>query len=99
MSEHSPVTDAMRAMIGKEGEPVTAWDAVCKAEIRRYVQAVMDDNPIYWDEEYAKNTKFGGVVAPGTFLYRAFRQTPGTPDPLETPTPELLLLVTKGNVP
>jgi acyl dehydratase len=38
-----------------------------KGHIRRFAQAIGDDNPLYYDEEYAKKNRYGGIVAPPTF--------------------------------
>ncbi|MDP1671286.1 MAG: MaoC family dehydratase N-terminal domain-containing protein [Alphaproteobacteria bacterium] len=35
--------------------------------IMMFARSVGDDNPIYHDEEYAKTTEVGGVIAPPTF--------------------------------
>lgn len=78
----SLITDEMRAAIGREGDPKTAWDEVSRTEIRRYAQAVMDPNPIYWDETHARATKFGGVVAPPFLPSKMFRVPPDAADPL-----------------
>jgi len=77
------VTDEVRALIGVESAPVTAHDAVEKGAIRRHCQAIMDDDALYWDDEYAATTPYGGVVAPPLFPLHAFRRAPGTPDPLD----------------
>ena len=41
---------------------------VDKSGIRRFANAVEDFNPLYWDEEYAKNSKYGSVIAPPGFF-------------------------------
>jgi acyl dehydratase len=76
------ITDEMRAAIGRESSPRTAWDEVSRGEIRRYAQAVMDPNPVYWDEGHARGTKFGGVVAPPFLPGKIYRVPPDAPDPL-----------------
>lgn len=38
-----------------------------RGKIREFAAAIEDDNPIYYDLEYAKKTKFGGILAPPTF--------------------------------
>ena len=43
---------------GQLWEPCTAMD------IRRWVMAMDYPNPLHWDEEFARNSKFGGIVAP-----------------------------------
>jgi acyl dehydratase len=52
------------------GKPVVFaefWDACGATDIRRWVQAMDYPNPIHWDEEFARNSKFGGIVAPQSF--------------------------------
>lgn len=36
--------------------------------ILQFARAIGDENPIYRDEEYARGTELGGVIAPPTFL-------------------------------
>jgi acyl dehydratase len=36
-------------------------------DIRRWVMAMDYPNPIHWDHEFAKSSKFGGIVAPQSF--------------------------------
>ena len=66
--EGSVITDEMRAMIGKPlGEPYTAGEAYL-GNIRKFAKAVGDNNPLWSDEEYAKGTRWGGVISPPTFV-------------------------------
>jgi len=37
--------------------------------IRRFAIAIGDPNPIYFDEEFARKTIYGGIIAPHTFLF------------------------------
>jgi len=76
------ITDEVKALIGLESEWVEAPDPVERSEIRRHVQAVMDDDPLYWDEQEAATTRYGGVVAPPLFPLHALRPAAGAPDPL-----------------
>jgi len=39
-----------------------------KGMIRRFAQAIGDLNPLWQDEEYARKTKYGGIIAPPTFM-------------------------------
>jgi len=36
-------------------------------KIREYAEAIRDDNPLYRDEEAARHSPFGGIIAPPTF--------------------------------
>ena len=76
------VTDAVRAHIGREREELESWDEVCRSELRRFSQAIPDPDPIYWDEEVGRRTRFGGIVAPPLFPVDAFRTPPYWPDRL-----------------
>lgn len=53
-----------KSEIGNTGKPVTMQ--VERGKIREFARAIKDDNPLYFDEEYAKKTA-GGVVPPPTF--------------------------------
>ena len=80
------ITDEIRAMIGKEAPPLTSCDEVSTGDIRRFVQAVMDDSAIYYDAKKAAQTKYGGIVCPGSFpITFVRRRAPGTPDPVASP--------------
>lgn len=76
------LTAEVKALIGMQGEPQTCWEPVERSEIRRFAQAIMDDDPIFWNEAHAKTTRYGTVVAPPLFPLFAHRRTPGSPDPL-----------------
>jgi acyl dehydratase len=39
-----------------------------KEPIRRFADAIEDYNPLYWDEEYAKKSRYGAIIAPPGFL-------------------------------
>lgn len=76
------VTPEVKALIGTEAE-MTAWDEVERGAIRRFVQAIMDPDPVYWDDDAAAGTRFGGVIAPPLFPLYNFRFPPSAPDALE----------------
>jgi len=52
------------------GKPVIfaeLWDPCNATDIRRWVMAMDYANPIHWDEEFARSSPFGGIVAPQSF--------------------------------
>jgi len=55
--------------VGKPmGPPSVAPDPVNVPMIRHWVDALDDQNPVYLDAEFARETRFGGVVAPPAMM-------------------------------
>lgn len=66
----SVITDEMRSLVGTwQGEPYTGGE-VHLEDIRKFAGAVGDNNPLWSDVDYAATTKWGGVIAPPTFVDR-----------------------------
>jgi hypothetical protein len=76
------ITPEVKALIGLESEWVEAPNPVERSEIRRHIQAVMDVDPVYWDDGAAGETKYRSVVAPPLFPLHAMRPAPDAPDQL-----------------
>ena len=77
------LTDDVKALIGAETEWSAYSEPISPSEVRRFVHAIMDDNPVYYDEAYARGTKYREVVCPPLYASFAFRRGHGTPDPLD----------------
>lgn len=60
------VTDKLRALVGVEGEPLVL--EIEKGAVRKFAQAIEDPNPLWQDENFARNIKYGNIVVPPTFL-------------------------------
>ena len=69
MSSKEIITDEMRSFIGLESDPITY--VVEKHSIEHFARAIGESNPIYFDEQFAKDN-VGGIIAPPTFI-RLFR--------------------------
>ena len=54
-----------RTLVGRESEPTI--HEVEKGAIRRLVEALGDPNPLYADEEAARQAGYAGLLAPPTF--------------------------------
>jgi len=63
MMKHE-VPDQALSLIGLEKE--RQYD-VTKKDVKRFAQAIDDPNRLYYDEDYAKKTKFKSIVAPPLF--------------------------------
>ena len=66
MVEDSPITEELRRKIGIESEPEVY--EIERGMIRRFVLAIDDPNPLWQDEEYARQSRYGGIIAPPTFV-------------------------------
>jgi len=80
------VYEKLQAMVGEEAGPFESPDGVNRAMIRHYCEAMEDGNPLYSDDDYAKKSKYGGVIAPPQMV-QAFCMPPlwpkrEMPDPL-----------------
>jgi acyl dehydratase len=58
------MTEAVRGVIGIEK---TCVYEVTARDIKRFAQAIGDEDPLYYDAAYAARTKHGGIVAPPLF--------------------------------
>jgi hypothetical protein len=86
MSEtKNPLTDEVKALIGVSAEKVEAsppW-GIEREGLRIFTNAIMDPDPRYWDEEFAKTTRFGGIVTPPIYCSYIGRKTlAGVEDPI-----------------
>ena len=73
MSDGVPDVDALRRdYIGQESPP--EFMDVEKGHVRAFAEAIEDPNPLWSDDVQARKSRFGGIVAPPTFLRAARTQ-------------------------
>lgn len=68
---------------------------VTRRDIKRFAQAIGETNPLYFDEEYARNSRYGAIVAPPLFCQMmTYEDLPpsqlppdGSPIELDVPIP------------
>jgi len=69
VAEDDPVRVSLEKYVGQSmGPPYVAPDPVNLPMIRHWVDAFDDRNPVYLDETVARDTRFGGGVAPPAML-------------------------------
>lgn len=66
MAEGSFSTEGLRDKIGVERE--AGVYEIEKGMIRKFALAIGDPNPLWQDEEYARQSRYGGITAPPTFI-------------------------------
>ena len=82
------VTDELRSCIGMQSDPIVI--EIEKGMIKRFAEAIEDPNPLWQDEEYARNARHGGIVAPPGFLMSLMMRGPAMELPFELPFPNRL---------
>jgi acyl dehydratase len=67
--------DELRARIGITLEDtLEPWcHEATRDNIRHYAHGIGDDNPLWCDPDYAAKTRYGGIVAPPSFLFACSR--------------------------
>ena len=65
MSDEPVVSEELQSLLNVPFGPEVY--EIEKGMIRRFVRAVGDSNPLWQDEESAKKTSYGGIIAPPTF--------------------------------
>ena len=58
------VYDELQAMVGSEEGPNKSIVEVTEAMILHWCKAMDDRNPLYTNREYARKSKYGGIIAP-----------------------------------
>lgn len=66
MTDEEKIMEDLKKMVGVEAPPEVF--EVEKGHIRKFAEAIGDPNPLYRDEEYARKSRHGGIIAPPTFL-------------------------------
>lgn len=66
MAEHFEITDAMRALIGKETPPWTY--EVTTTSVRAFARGVGYSDPVYYDVDAARRAGYRNLPAPPTYL-------------------------------
>ena len=79
----SELAEALKPFVGMESHTDTACDVVERGAVRRYAQAIMNEDPIF-SVDCDDNKKYGGPVAPPFFPTHLFRRPFGVPDPIQT---------------
>ena len=82
--------EKLRARIGQLGPMGPESDPITRPGIMRYINGIGDDNPLWFDEEYASKTRWGGIIAPPTILHVESAPSPARARQREMPGEDLL---------
>lgn len=62
----TPHVERLKKKIGFEAGPLKT--EVEKGALIKFARAIGETNPLYFDEEYARTTRFGGIIAAPTYV-------------------------------
>ena len=65
-ASESVITDELRSFIGLESRPAS-YD-IERHAVERFACAIGDPNPLYSDQDAARDSSYGGLIAPPTFF-------------------------------
>src|SRR5438552_2742490 len=68
---NTAVRDEAQKWFNKPGPVTHTRYEVTVPAIWNFLEAVEDGNPVYWDEETAKKSRFGRIIAPPQMLMTA----------------------------
>lgn len=71
------ITPEMRACIGYASEVAVLPEKLAGSDVRRYVEATGDRNPLWLDEEYARAAGYRGRVVPPLMIIQLYRWMEG----------------------
>ena len=86
MATESVITQQMQDAVGVDSAAATY--VVEAGAVRRFAEAIGDPNPLYREERAARRSRYGGLIAPPTFL-RSMEAGEETV-PFRNPYPEVL---------
>ena len=73
--------EEIKKLVGMESAPASYL--IEKGHVRRFAEAIGDPSPLFSDEVKARQSRYGGIIAPPTFL----RNCPSGPFPLPIRSP------------
>ena len=88
------LSEEAKNFIGKDTDIKTF--EVEKGAIRRFADAVDDPNPLYWDEDYARKSRYGAIIAPPGFFGWPGKQVRGSALNIDIPAELLTALEQAG---
>ena len=64
----SAVLARLKSLVGYENE-FSDGQPIEEGMIKRFAEAIGDDNPLYHDKKFARKSPFRGIIAPPTFVF------------------------------
>jgi acyl dehydratase len=75
------LTDEVRAWIGRSSDTREFPEPISASDVRRYLEATGDQNPLWRDDAYARAAGYRGRLVPPLFVAALTRRIPVTDSP------------------
>jgi acyl dehydratase len=85
MDADSLITEEMRAWIGRSTPVLELPEAISPSDVRRYVEATGDRNPLWLDDAFARSVGYRGRLVPPMMVLELFRRTRSEEDEAADP--------------
>lgn len=73
----SIITDDLRSWIGRTAGPFSLPEQVSASDVRRYLDATGDANPLWLDDEVARGAGYRGRIVPPMLVIELYRRVSG----------------------
>ncbi|MBN1374595.1 MAG: MaoC family dehydratase N-terminal domain-containing protein [Dehalococcoidia bacterium] len=70
-------SEALAGLVGKKSKP--SIQTVELTALRKIADAVGNRNPLYWDDDYAARSRYGGIIAPPDYFGCPLKWPPNAP--------------------
>jgi acyl dehydratase len=74
----SLITEQLKAWIGRTVGPMPLPERVSESDVRRYVNATGDRNPLWLDDEFARSAGYRARVVPPLMIAELYRRIAGS---------------------
>jgi acyl dehydratase len=76
-SDDDIISEELRSWIGRSTGRLAVPDPVSDSEIRRYSRATGDENPLWFDDNFARSAGYRGRLVPPMVVHEVFRRAGG----------------------
>jgi len=75
---HSLITDELKAWCGRTIGPIPLPERISAADVRRYINATDDRNPLWLDDDLARSVGYRSRVIPPAMIAELYRRNEGS---------------------
>jgi acyl dehydratase len=75
---HSPISDELKAWCGRTLGPFPLPERISASDVRRYINATDDRNPLWLDDDFARSFGYRSQVIPPAMIAELYRRNEGS---------------------